>query len=124
MTLVLVLAGGAVGAPLRYLVDRWVQSRLGSVLPWGTVLVNVLGCVLLGAVAGGVDATDGPDWLLALVGTGLCGAFTTFSTFSFEGVRLLEQGEWRAAALAVGSSVSLGLAGCALAWAAASAALG
>ncbi len=124
MTVLLVLVGGAVGAPARYLVDRWVQSLHASVVPWGTVAVNAAGCLLLGVTAGAVTATDGPAWVLPLVGTGLCGALTTFSTFSFETVRLLEEAELAAAAVAVVVSVGVGLAVCAGGWAAAVALLG
>ncbi len=112
----MVLLGGAVGAPARYLLDRWVQSRHASVQPWGTVTVNVVGCLLLGLVAGAVAATDGQTWVLALLGTGLCGALTTFSTFTFETVRLVEEGEHRAAAVGVVLSVGIGLALCAAGW--------
>ena len=117
MTVLLVLVGGAVGAPARFLVDRWVQSRQASSFPWGTFLVNVAGCALLGVVAGAVSGADGPGWLLTLVGTGFCGALTTFSTFSFETVRLVEEGTARVAAAYVGLSVAAGLSACALGWA-------
>lgn len=91
MTVLLVVAGAALGAPLRYLTDLFVQSRHDSLMPWGTLLVNVSGSLLLGVVAGFVGATGGHDWALALVGTGFCGALTTFSTFSFETLRLIEE---------------------------------
>ncbi len=91
MTVLLVLLGGAVGAPLRYLADLVVQSRHDSVFPWGTFSVNAVGSLILGATAGGVATTGGPEWVLTLVGTGFCGALTTFSTFGFETVRLAEE---------------------------------
>jgi len=109
MTLMLVLLGGAVGAPLRYLADEWVSARTGDALPWGTLGVNVAGSLVLGLVAAAA-----PTWLVALAGTGLCGALTTFSTFSFETVRLLEDGRLRPALLNVAASLSLGLAAAAL----------
>jgi CrcB protein len=121
VTVLLVLVGGAVGAPARYLVDRWVQSRHASSFPWGTFVVNVAGCALLGVVAGAVSDGDGPGWLLTLVGTGFCGALTTFSTFSFESVRLVEEGSARVAAAYAGLSVAAGLSVCALCWAVGSA---
>lgn len=124
MTVLLVLVGGAAGAPSRYLVDRWVQSRHASAFPWGTLAVNVAGCLVLGLVAGAVSAADGPAWLLTLVGTGFCGALTTFSTFSFETVRLVEEGLTRVAAAYLVLSVAVGLALCALGWAAGSALVG
>ncbi len=119
MTALLVLLGGAVGAPARYLVDRWAHYRHAGVLPWGTFAVNAVGSLLLGVTAGAVAATDGPDWVLVLVGTGFCGALTTFSTFSFETVRLVEEREVAAAVLNVVGSVAVGLACCAGGWSAA-----
>jgi CrcB protein len=92
MTVLLVLIGGALGAPARYVVDLMVQSRHDSVLPWGTFVVNAAGSLVLGATAGGVAAAGGPHWLLTLVGTGFCGALTTFSTFQVETIRLARDG--------------------------------
>jgi len=86
----LVVAGGAaVAAPLRYVTGLAVQSVHDTVFPWGTFAVNVTGSLLLGIVAGAVGA-GAPAGVLTLVGTGVCGAMTTFSTFGFETVRLLE----------------------------------
>lgn len=121
MTVVLVLAGGALGAPLRYLVDLLVQSRHDSVLPWGTLGVNVTGSLLLGALAAFVARAGAPTWLLTLGGTGLCGALTTFSTFGFETIRLVEDGSWLEALVNVGLSLTLGLAACLGGWAVVSA---
>jgi fluoride exporter len=123
MTVVLVLLGGALGAPVRYVVDLMVQSRHDSVLPWGTFVVNAAGSLVLGATAGGVAAAGGPDWVLTLAGTGFCGALTTFSTFSFETVRLAEEGALRAAAINVAGSVVVGAAACAAGWSVATALL-
>lgn len=117
MTVVLVLLGGAVGAPLRYLTDLFVQSRHDSVFPWGTFTVNITGSLVVGAVASAVTSHDVPSWVLTLVGTGLCGALTTFSTFGFETVRLVEEGSWLAAGLNVVASLIVGLGACALGWA-------
>ncbi|MEG3633225.1 fluoride efflux transporter CrcB [Micromonospora palythoicola] len=90
MTVLLVALGAAVGAPLRYLVDRAVQARHESVFPWGTFVVNVVGSLLLGVLIGGAGAVPGS--LVALLGVGLCGALTTYSTFGYETVRLFEDG--------------------------------
>lgn len=107
--LLAVLAGGAVGAPVRYLVDRAVTSRRGGgVFPWGTLLVNVLGALLLGLVTGAAGYL-GPDGV-ALLGTGLCGGLTTFSTFGYETARLLEAGAVLEAGLNAAGSLLAGLA--------------
>ncbi len=92
MTLLLVVAGAFVGAPLRYLTDLFIQSRHRSVMPWGTFTVNVTGSLVLGAVMGATSAAGWPPWVVTVVGTGFCGALTTFSTFGFENVRLVEDG--------------------------------
>lgn len=116
MTLLAVALGAAVGAPARYLLDRFVQSRHDSVFPWGTLLVNVLGCFVLGvatqaSLAGALNQTG-----YLLVGAGLCGAFTTFSSFGFETLRLLEEGALLEAGLNSVVSVVAGLAAAAAGW--------
>ena len=92
MTVLLVALGAAVGAPLRYLVDRAVQARHDSLFPWGTFAVNVAGSLVLGVLAGGSTSHAVPGSVVALVGTGLCGALTTYSTFGYETIRLIEDG--------------------------------
>ncbi|MEU3270862.1 fluoride efflux transporter CrcB [Saccharomonospora sp. NPDC006951] len=89
MTAVLVALGGAVGAVLRFLADRGVQRRHDSAFPWGTLTVNVAGSAVLGVLAGWGLAGGRPDAVQALVGIGLCGSLTTFSTFGYETIRLL-----------------------------------
>ncbi|WP_246063949.1 fluoride efflux transporter CrcB, partial [Nonomuraea longispora] len=84
----LIVLGAAVGAPLRYLVDRAVQARHDTVFPWGTLTVNVAGSLLLGFLAG----LPAGDEVMALAGTGFCGALTTYSTLGYETVRLVEEG--------------------------------
>ena len=90
LSYLLVAAGAAVGAPLRYLTDRAVQSKHNSLFPWGTFTVNVTGSLILGVLTGATLGDTGSD-LRLLIGTGLCGALTTYSTLSFETVRLVEQ---------------------------------
>ena len=107
----LVVLGGAVGAPLRYVTDLVVSSLHDTVFPWGTWVVNVAGSLVLGIVAGLVTAGGAP-WLGTLVGTGVCGALTTFSSFGYEAVRLAEDGAVGAAALNVVSSLAAGLLAC------------
>jgi CrcB protein len=110
VTALLVLVGGVLGAPARYLTDLVVQSRHSSRLPWGTLTVNVTGSFVLGLVAGLASAHHVSTWVLALVGTGFCGALTTFSTFSFETFRLLDERLWWTAVANVLGSVAVGLA--------------
>jgi CrcB protein len=112
MTVLLVALGAAVGAPLRYLTDRAVQARHETAFPWGTFTVNVVGSFLLGFLA----ALPANAALTALLGTGFCGALTTYSTFSYETLRLA-QGSTKFSALAnVVASVlaGLGAAACGL----------
>lgn len=113
MTVLLVALGAAVGAPARYLTDRAVRARTGSAVPWGTFAVNVAGCLVLGLVAGWGGA---PAGAVALVGTGFCGALTTYSTFAWEALVLAEGGRpWLAGGYVLGSTVA-GLAAAALGW--------
>jgi CrcB protein len=114
VTALLVIVGGLLGAPARYLTDLLVQSRHSSRLPWGTLVVNVVGSLVLGLVAGLSVAGHVPLWVLTLVGVGFCGALTTFSTFSFETFRLLDERLWRTAVLNVVVSIAAGLAAVAL----------
>lgn len=109
MNWLLVVAGAMVGAPLRYLTDRAVQSRHDSVFPWGTFAVNVTGCLILGVLTGAVSAKAASPHLQLLAGTGLCGALTTYSTFSYETLRLTETGAGLYAAANVVGSVMAGL---------------
>ncbi|MEU3464189.1 fluoride efflux transporter CrcB [Streptomyces sp. NPDC006733] len=109
MNWLLVIAGAAVGAPLRYLTDRSVQARHGTAFPWGTFTVNVAGSLVLGLVTGTVVAGAAPSSAQLLLGTGLCGALTTYSTFSYETLRLAEQGARFLALANVAASVTAGL---------------
>ena len=104
MTPLLVALGAAIGAPLRYLVDRLVQSRHDSLFPWGTFAVNVAGSFVLGLVA-----LVGSRASIALLGTGFCGALTTYSTFGYETVRLLQERARLLATLNVVASIAAGL---------------
>lgn len=106
MTWLLVLLGAAVGAPLRFVVDRWARehTRAGTIL--GTLAVNVVGSFVLGLVAG---LPDPADWLMPLVGIGFCGALTTFSTLAFETWVFLERRAWRPFVGNLALSLGLGL---------------
>ncbi|MDX3109738.1 fluoride efflux transporter CrcB [Nonomuraea angiospora] len=110
MTVLLIVLGAALGAPLRYLADRAVQARHDTVFPWGTLTVNVAGSALLGFLI----ALPAGGGAMALAGTGFCGALTTYSTFGYETVRLVEEGaRFHAVANAAASVVAgLGAAYC------------
>ena len=88
-----VAVAGAVGAPARYLVDGFVRSRTRDDLPYGTLLINLTGSFLLGLLTGLALTRGFPNTPFVLLGAGFCGAYTTFSTFAFETVRLGEEAE-------------------------------
>jgi CrcB protein len=106
---VLVIVGGMVGAPLRYLTDRAVQARHATGFPWGTLAVNVTGSLVLGTLTGAVAAGAAGSHLQLLLGTGLCGALTTYSTFSYETLRLAQDGVRPLAVANAVASVAAGL---------------
>jgi len=109
VNLLLVITGAAVGAPLRYLSDRAVQSRHDTVFPWGTFSVNVIGSLILGMVTAAVTAGAASPQVQLALGTGFCGALTTYSTFSYETLRLLEGDARFLAAANVIASIVAGL---------------
>jgi fluoride exporter len=109
VTPLLVILGAVVGAPARYLIDRSVQRRHDTAFPWGTFAVNMSGSFLLGFLAAGTRAFGLPAEVSALLGTGLCGALTTYSTFGYETVRLLETRHRFPAVANVAASVLAGL---------------
>lgn len=108
------LLGGAIGAPARYLIDGWVQDRVSGVFPWGTFVINVTGSLLLGVITGLALYHGLGDLPKIAIGTGFCGAYTTFSTFSYETVRLVEEGSVGLAAGNAFGSVAAGLAAAAV----------
>jgi CrcB protein len=113
--LVLVGAGACVGGVARYLVSLWAADRFGATFPVGTLLVNASGSLLLAFLV--VLTTDrlglGPEVRL-LLGTGFCGGYTTFSTFAYETLALVEAGDWAPALLNALASVALSLLGAVL----------
>jgi len=107
----------AVGAPVRYLVDGAIAERAEGVFPWGTFVINASGSLLLGALTGLGLYHAFPKVPKVILGTGFCGSYTTFSTFTYETVELLEEGALNEAArnalgtLIVGAgAAALGLA--------------
>ena len=109
-----VALGGATGAAARFAIAQWMGARWGWSFPWGTFAVNVTGSLAIGLVIMLlVTRSADPMYRLLLV-TGFLGGYTTFSSFSFEALTLLEARRWDAAALYVSGSVVLGLLATAL----------
>ncbi len=102
--------GGFIGANARYIVSGWVQQKWGASFPYGTFIINVTGCFILGIFA---TLTQyflwHENWRL-LVAIGFVGAYTTFSTFEYETLQLVAQGTWPRAALNIIGSVLCGFA--------------
>lgn len=90
LILVLVGTGGAIGSVARFLISGLVQQRSHSGFPWGTLAVNLTGSLLIGIVFGAVDGRVGSDDLLAFLVAGILGGYTTFSTFSVETMKLVD----------------------------------
>lgn len=114
--LLLVALGGALGACARFLVVSGALRLFGPGFPWGTLIVNVMGSIAMGAMVVLLieRLPDGPARLAPLVMTGLLGGFTTFSAFSLDAMQLLDRARWLAAAGYVSASVLLSIAGLAL----------
>lgn len=113
MIVALTLVAGALGAVTRFVLDSAIKQHWRNPFPLGTVVINVTGSLLLGVLAGLVLFGGQPSAWQTIVGTGFCGGYTTFSTASFETVRLVQQGRRTFALLnALGSPV-LSVAACA-----------
>lgn len=110
----MIALGAAFGAPARYLTDRALQGRHETVFPWGTLTVNLVASLLLGFLTGAGTSIDAD--VAMLLGTGFCGALSTFSTFSFETLRLLEGGARFYAFANVAVSLVGGIGAAALGW--------
>lgn len=106
MTVLYIAAGGVIGTLARYYLEGWIQQRTGPAFPFGTLAINLAGSLLIGFIlrlATGATVIS-PEWRAALT-VGFCGAFTTMSTFSYESVRLLGDGEYWYAGLYIGGTV-------------------
>ena len=109
MTAVAVAVGGALGAVARYWIGGWVQDAADGFFPAGTLTVNVLGSLLLGFLVVWLQASLASPELRSLLTIGVLGSFTTFSTFTWETVALLQDGQWTRAGVYAGGSLLLGL---------------
>lgn len=109
-TLIYIGLGGAIGSVCRYLLTKAVQHHWIGAFPWGTMAVNLIGCLFIGLLYGLFDKYDilSADMRLLLT-VGLCGGFTTFSTFMNESLALMRGGEALLSALYIGGSIALGL---------------
>ena len=110
MRILLLIAFGATGTLARYGLDGWIQYRVGARFPAGTLAINLIGCLLLGVIGEFSlnHISVPPDWRIGLT-IGLMGGFTTFSTFGWDTVRMLNDGEWLKAVVYVGASVLGGI---------------
>jgi fluoride exporter len=101
---------GALGTLARYGLQGVVQIRMGSTFPYGTLLINLSGCFLLGLIGQFTlnRIVISPDWRIAIA-VGFFGGYTTFSSFGWETAKMLEEGEWLRASTYVGASVIAGL---------------
>ncbi|MEU0050948.1 fluoride efflux transporter CrcB [Streptomyces sp. NPDC006309] len=115
ITLFAVGAAAAVGAVARYVLDQYVQYRSPGAFPRGTWLINVTGSFVLGLLVGLGARHALPEQVVTIGGIGFCGAYTTFSTFSYELVHLCEKGQVGKCLLYVVSSIAVGLAAAAAA---------
>ncbi|MFZ5870051.1 MAG: fluoride efflux transporter CrcB [Actinomycetota bacterium] len=115
-TALLVALGAAAGAGARWAVDQAVRRRVGGAFPWGTFVVNVSGSLLLGGLLAAATLGSATVATVALVGTGFAGAFTTFSTFAYETVRLLEERAHTTALVNVAGSLAAGTAAVVTGW--------
>jgi CrcB protein len=107
-----VAIGSAIGGVSRYLLGGLIQRLLDTTYPAGTLFINISGSLLLGAILRyAVETPTLSPEARALLTIGFCGGYTTFSTFSYETVELLKDGEWTRAAIYIGASVLLSLAG-------------
>jgi fluoride exporter len=103
------VVAGAVGAPCRFLLDALVHDHTSGPFPWGTFVINVSGSLVLGLITGAALYHAFPTTPKIILGTGFCGAYTTFSTWTFETVRLLEEGDVREALVNAVLSLAIGV---------------
>ncbi|TAK39652.1 MAG: fluoride efflux transporter CrcB [Saprospiraceae bacterium] len=110
-SLIIIGIGGFTGSIGRYLLSNFVNNFISSAFPYGTFAVNLAGCFFIGVIYALFDRGNilTPEWRLFLA-TGFCGGFTTFSTFSYESIKLAEGGEFFNLSMNIAASVILGFA--------------
>lgn len=110
-TLLLIGTGGFLGSVSRFIASRFMQDNFPSAFPFGTFIVNITGCLLIGLIYGMSERSSlpGPGWKMFLA-VGFCGGFTTFSTFANENLAMLRDGDFFRFFLYTGLSVFLGIA--------------
>jgi CrcB protein len=107
-----VMLGSALGGGSRFLLGTFIQTRSGAVFPVGTLLINVTGSLLLGFIVRySADSTAISPEARAFLTIGFCGGYTTFSTFTYETIRLIQDGDWSRAGWYIALSVAVSLAG-------------
>ena len=102
--------GGFIGTVARFLISRYFQINFTTVFPWSTFVVNIVGCLLIGTIYGISEKSEvlSPEIRLFLT-VGICGGFTTFSTFSNDSFMLMREQEWFRFALYTSLSIFIGL---------------
>ncbi len=110
----LLILGGSLGTVSRYYLAEWGQARFGTWLPYGTLLVNLGGCLIVGLLLGVLESrfhalAEAPVQLRLLLFSGFLGAFTTFSSYELEALLYFRQGLWERALLYLAGSIVLGL---------------
>lgn len=108
--LILVGSGGFVGANARYWAARWIADRYGTSFPYGTLLINVTGSLIIGFALAFLNARSSlsPNYRLVFT-VGFVGAYTTFSTYTYESMTLMQDGAWLRASVYLVGSVALGM---------------
>jgi len=102
--------GGFLGSISRYLLSQYVDKKIESLFPFGTFTVNILGCLILGILYGLAEKENLlTNELRLLLAVGFCGSFTTFSTFAYEKMQLIQQGEWMTFAIYGIASITVGI---------------
>ncbi|MBD79381.1 MAG: fluoride efflux transporter CrcB [Crocinitomicaceae bacterium] len=106
----LIFLGGGLGSVLRFVIAQYITRKIESGIPWGTLVVNIAGSLILGALTGFIHKMNlsGSQYTIFFT-IGFCGGFTTFSTFAFENMQLIKNGDWTQVILYTLASVILGI---------------